>query len=178
MWGRGTVSRSDGLCRIQGTVWRKPGAVRTLRSASFKHKNNTLRLCGQQPKTNFGRLNNYIRFYLWKRKIPPTQRSDDFVGWIGGKMNRVCCGAVNLSGIIHGEAVFKMNTTTSCGWLVTNPQEQWDLQEKYHCMWKSSRGFWKIYGNKVERVGLLTAYFGFKWIKTVSGLFLRSGRCR
>ena len=113
-----------------------------------------------------------------KRKIPPTQRSDDFVGWIGGKMNQVCCGAVNLSGIIHGEAVFKMNTTTSCGWLVTNPQEQWDLQEKYHCMWKSSRGFWKIYGNKVERVGLLTAYFGFKWIKTVSGLFLRSGRCR
>ena len=32
---------------------------------------------------------------LPKRKIPPTQRSDDFVGWIGGKMNRVCCGAVN-----------------------------------------------------------------------------------
>ena len=29
-------------------------------------------------------------------------------------MNRVCCGAVNLSGIIHGEAMFKMNTTTSC----------------------------------------------------------------
>ena len=26
-------------------------------------------------------------------------------------MNRVCCGAVNLSGMIHGEAVFKMNTT-------------------------------------------------------------------
>ena len=173
-----SVSRSDGLWRIQGTVWRKPDAVRTLQPASFKHKNNTLQLCSQQPKTNFGRLNNYIRFYLWKRKIPPTQRSDDFVGWIGGKMNQVCCGAVNLSGIIHGEAVFKMNTTTSCGWLVTNPQEQWDLQEKYHCMWKSSRGFWKIYGNKVERVGLLTAYFGFKWIKTVSGLFLRSGRCR
>ena len=34
----------------------------------------------------------------------------DFVGGIGGKMNRVCCGAVDLSGIIHGEAVFKMNT--------------------------------------------------------------------
>jgi hypothetical protein len=49
-------------------------------------------------------------------------------------MNRVCCGAVDFSGMIHGEAVFKMNTTTSCGWLVTNPQEQWDLQEKYHGM--------------------------------------------
>ena len=36
-------------------------------------------------------------------------------GEVSGKMNRVCCGAVNLSGIIHGEAVFKMNTTTSCG---------------------------------------------------------------
>ena len=70
-------------------------------------------------------------------------------------MNRVCCGAVNLSGMIHGEAVFKMNTTTSCGKVQTNPQNQWDLQEKYHCVWNSSREFWKIYGNKVERVGLL-----------------------
>ena len=81
VWGHGTVSRSDGLCKIQGSVWRKPGTVWTLRPASFKHKNNTLKLCSQQLKTNFGRLNNYIRFYLWKRKIPPTQRSDDFVGW-------------------------------------------------------------------------------------------------
>jgi len=30
--------------------------------------------------------------------------------------------------------VFKMNTTTSCGWFQTNPQERWDLQEKYHGM--------------------------------------------
>jgi len=37
-------------------------------------------LCNQQPKTIFGDLYNYIRFYLLKRKIPPTQRSDDFVG--------------------------------------------------------------------------------------------------
>ena len=80
-WGHGAVSRSDGLCKIQGTIWRKPDAVQTLQPASFKHKNNTLRLCNQQLKTNFGRLNNYIRFYSWKRKIPPTQRSDDFVGW-------------------------------------------------------------------------------------------------
>ena len=42
-----------------------------------------------------GRLMKFSRCNLpWKRKIPPTQRSDDFVGWIGGKMNRVCCGAV------------------------------------------------------------------------------------
>ena len=33
-------------------------------AASFKHKNNTLRLYSQQLKTIFGRLNNYIRFYL------------------------------------------------------------------------------------------------------------------
>ena len=76
----------------------------------------------------------------------------DFVEWIGGKMNRVCCGAVNLSGMIHGEAVFKMNTTTSCGWFQTNPQNQWDLEEKYHSMQNASRGFWEIYGSKVERV--------------------------
>ena len=68
VWGHGTVSRSDGLWRIQGTVWRKPGAVWTLRSASFKHKNNTLRLFCRQLKTNFRRSNNYIRFYLWKKK--------------------------------------------------------------------------------------------------------------
>ena len=42
-------------------------------------------------------------------------------------MNRVCCGAVDLSGMIHGEAVFKMNTTTSCGGFQTSPQNQWDL---------------------------------------------------
>ena len=48
-------------------------------------------------------------------------------GKVSGKMNRVCCGAVNLLGIIHGEAVFRMNTTTSCEWLLTNPQNQWDL---------------------------------------------------
>ena len=30
-------------------------------------------------------------------------------------------------GMIHGEAVFKMNTTTSCGWLQANPQKQRDL---------------------------------------------------
>ena len=28
------------------------------------------------------------------KKIPPMQRSDDFVGWNSGKMNRVCCRAV------------------------------------------------------------------------------------
>ena len=133
VWGHGTVSRSDGLWRIQGSVWRKSGAVQTLRLASFKRKYNTLKLCNQQPKTIFGDLYNYIRFYLLKRKIPPTQRSDDFVGWIGGKMNRVCCGAVNFSGIIHGEAVFKMNTTTSCGWFQTNPQNQWDLWQRISC---------------------------------------------
>ena len=95
VWGHRTVSRSDGLWRIQGTVWRKSGAVRTLRPASFKHKDNTLELYSQQLKTNFRDLYNHIRFYLWKRKIPPTQRSDDFVGWIGGKIDRVCCGAVS-----------------------------------------------------------------------------------
>ena len=43
----------------------------------------------------FGRLMKFSRCGSRKRKIPPTQRSDDFVGWIGGKMNRVCCRAVN-----------------------------------------------------------------------------------
>ena len=98
VWGHGTVSRSDGLWRIQGTVWRKPGTVRTLRSASFKHKDNTLKLCGQQLKTNFGRLNNYIRFYLWKRKIPPMQRSDGFC-----RVNR----RQNESGVLRGGKFFR-----------------------------------------------------------------------
>ena len=98
-----------------------------------------------------GRLMKFSRCVSHKRKIPPMQRSDDFVGWIGGKMNRMCCGAVDLSGIIHGEAVFKMNTTTSCGWVWTNPQNQWNLQGKYHGMLNTSRGFWKFIAVKREK---------------------------
>ena len=117
VWGHGTVSRSDGLWRIQGSVWRKSGAVQTLRLASFKRKYNTLKLCNQQPKTIFGDLYNYIRFYLLKRKIPPTQRSDDFVGWIGGKIDRVCCEAVcSFWAIIHWKWwLSQWEPTTSCG---------------------------------------------------------------
>ena len=72
--------------------------MRILRPASFKHKNNTLKLCSQQLKTNFGRLNNYIRFYLWKRKIPPTQRSDGFC-----RVNR----RQNESGVLRGGKFFR-----------------------------------------------------------------------
>ena len=43
---------------------KKHGAVRTLRPASFKHKNNTLRLYCQQLKTNFGERRQLQRFYL------------------------------------------------------------------------------------------------------------------
>ena len=43
---------------------KKQGAVRTLRPASFKHKNNALRLFCQQPKANFMELYNHIRLYL------------------------------------------------------------------------------------------------------------------
>ena len=99
---------------------------------------------GWKAGITFGRLMKFSRYVSRKRKIPPTQRSDDFVGWIGGKMNRVCCGAVDLLGMIHCEAVFKMNTTTSCGWIWTNPQNQWDLHEKYHCMWNLSRDAWRF----------------------------------
>ena len=129
VWGHGTVSRSDGLWRIQGTVWRKPGAVRTLRPASFKHKNNTLKLYSQQLKTNFGRLNNYIRFYLWKRKIPPTQRSDGFC-----RVNR----RQNRSGVLRGGKFFRGLSLTEvvgltvitnhfCRRFAINLQVQWDL---------------------------------------------------
>jgi len=69
-----------------------------------------------------------------KRKYRPRSAAMILSGEVSGKMNRVCCGAVNLLGIIHGEAVFRMNTTTSCGWFQTNPQNQWDLHEKYHGM--------------------------------------------
>ena len=65
-------------------------------------------------------------------------------------MNRVCCGAVNFSGIIHGEAVFKMNTTTSCGWFQTNPQNQWDLQKTTVCE-NHQEGFEKFVEVKREK---------------------------
>ena len=98
VWGHGTISRSDGLWRIQGSVWRKSGAVQTLRLASFKRKYNTLKLCNQQPKTIFGDLYNYIRFYLLKRKIPPSQRSDGFC-----RVNR----RQNRSGVLRGGKFFR-----------------------------------------------------------------------
>ena len=41
-------------------------------------------------------------FLFYLKKIPPTQRSDDFAGRIGGKMNRVRCGAVNSFGVFYG----------------------------------------------------------------------------
>ena len=72
-----------------------------------------------------------VKVQLPKRKIPLRKDKRRILsGEVSGKMNRVCCGAVNLSGIIHDEAVFKMNTTTSCGWLQTNPQNRWDLQQR------------------------------------------------
>ena len=106
VWGHRTVSRSDGLWRIQGTVWRKSGAVRTLRPASFKHKDNTLELYSQQLKTNFRDLYNHIRFYLWKRKIPPTQRSDGFCR-VNRRQNRsgVLRGGKFFCGLSHTEVV-------------------------------------------------------------------------
>ena len=80
----------------------------------------------------------------------------DFVGWIGGKIDRVCCGAVNSSwtfphgsGGSHGDnqplsvAVFKMNTTTSCGWFQTNPQNRWDLWQRISRIERCVKIIWK-----------------------------------
>ena len=61
--GKKKIRRKDGDGKVR-LGKHKAGAVRTLRLASFKHKNNTLKLCSQQPKMNFGDLHNYIRFYL------------------------------------------------------------------------------------------------------------------
>ena len=66
-------------------------------------------------------------------------------------MNRVCCGAVDLSGMIHGEAVFKMNTTTSCGWFQINPQERWDLEENTTVCRMRQEGFEKFIEVKQEK---------------------------
>ena len=68
-----------------------------------------------------------FKVHFLKEKYRPRSAAMILSGEVSGKMNRVCCGAVNLLGIIHGEAVFRMNTTTSCEWLLTNPQNQWDL---------------------------------------------------
>ena len=148
VWGHGTVSRSDGLCKIQGTVWRKPGAVRTLRLASFKRKNNTLQLCSQQPKMNFGDLYNYIRFYLWKRKIPPTQRSDDFVGWSKRQ---------NKSGVLRGGTFFPGWLSAEKWWL-----SRWEpplfnviCDKGYHGLQGASIWFCENYCGKAVIVGLI-----------------------
>ena len=76
------------------------------------------------------RLMKFSRYNSHKEKYRPRSAAMILSGEVSGKMNRVCCGAVNLLGIIHGEAVFRMNTTTSCEWLLTNPQNQWDLWQR------------------------------------------------
>ena len=96
------------------------------------------------------------------------QCSDDFVGWIVGKMNRVCCGAVNFSwasphgsGGSHGDnqplsvAAFKMNTTTSCGWLQADPQKQRDLWQRISRIERCIKIIWKNYCGKAVIVGLI-----------------------
>ena len=46
-------------------------------------------------------------------------------GEVSDKMNRVRCGAVDLSGMIRSETVFKMNTTTSCDFRKTRYVNQY-----------------------------------------------------
>ena len=82
---------------------------------------------GRKASITLGRLMKFSRYNSHKEKYRPRSAAMILSGEVSGKMNRVCCGAVNLLGIIHGEAVFRMNTTTSCEWLLTNPQNQWDL---------------------------------------------------
>ena len=169
VWGHGTVSRSDGLFKIQGAVWRKPGAVRTLRLASFKHKDNTLQLCSRQPKTNFGRLNNYIRFYLWKRKIPPCKTGEKFC-----RVNR----RQNESGVLRGGKFFYgLSLTEVVGLTVITNHFLWRCSKwtrphlvdgfkqihkssgicdrEYHVSQGASRWFCEIYCDKVVIVGLI-----------------------
>ena len=127
----------------------------------------------------FGRLMKFSRCVPHKKRIPPTQRSDDFVGWNGGKMNRVCCGAVDLSGIIHGEAVFKMNTTTSCGWFWTNPQNQWDLWQRISRIERCVKIIWKKYCGKAVIVGLigdcLSCFFIYSYNDSHWGIVIGQG---
>ena len=42
--------------------------VRTLRSASFKHKNNTLRLCSQQLKNKFWKIEQLHKILFVEKK--------------------------------------------------------------------------------------------------------------
>ena len=105
--------------------------MRTLQPTSFKHKNNTLKLFCKQPKTIFGDLYNYIRFYLLKRKIPPTQyRRRILSGETDGKMIGCVAGRYVLSGQssaesggYHGE-----NHHFSAGFGIKGIMEAWVRQ--------------------------------------------------
>ena len=59
---------------------------------------------------------------------------------VGGNLNQLArhfnsggADTEQILSLIH-ISMFKMNTTTSCGEIQATPQNQWDLQEKYHCM--------------------------------------------
>ena len=107
---------------------------------------------------------NFQGAFPVKEKYRPCSIAMDFVGWNSGKMNRVCCGAVNSSwtfphgsGGSHGDnqplsvAVFKMNTTTSCGWIWTNPQNQGIYKKNTTVCRMRQEGFEKFIEVKQEK---------------------------
>ena len=77
----------------------------------------------------FGRLMKFSRCVPRKEKYRPSSAAMDFVGGIGGKMNRVCCGAVRS---FRGDyplkvVVITVRTNHFCRRFAINLQVQWDL---------------------------------------------------
>jgi len=84
---------------------------------------------GWKAGITFGRLMKFSRYVPHKRKIPPTQRSDDFVG-VSRRQNE--------SGVLRGGSFFRgffltevvgltVITNHFCRRFAINLQVQWDL---------------------------------------------------
>ena len=105
--------------------------MRTLQPTSFKHKNNTLKLFCKQPKTIFGDLYNYIRFYLLSKKYRPRSTGEGFCqGETAAKLIGCVAGRYVLSGQssaesggYHGE-----NHHFSAGFGIKGIMEAWVRQ--------------------------------------------------
>ena len=114
---------------------------------------------GYKAGITSGRLMKFSRYVPHKRKIPPTQRSDDFVGWIGGKMNRVCCGTVRS---FRGDYPLKVVVITV---RTTTFSKIWN--KGYHGSVGASRWFCKIYCGKAVVVGLICVVCSKSHIVTI-----------
>ena len=114
---------------------------------------------GYKAGITSGRLMKFSRYVPHKRKIPPTQRSDDFVG-----VNR----RQNESGVLRGGTFFPGNHPLKVVVITVRTTTFSKIWNKgYHGSVGASRWFCKIYCGKAVVVGLICVVCSKSHIVTI-----------